>query len=224
MEHVPQGRDFEAFMMSTPADSDLLKAENWTFSNSIPFNREWYNGELKDWLEGNAVVTPQNSVVNILRCGFYDDTRNTSAMVRIDADGKTAAFDPESGFIKLPGGKGKKFTIRYDHTSQKYWSLVNWVQPKDEPVGKRNTVALVSSPDLFTWTIERIVLHHPDAYHHAFQYLDWQFEGDDIIAVSRTAYDDGLGGAANNHDANYMTFHRIKHFRSNFNFNPPWDR
>ena len=30
---------------------------------------------------------------------------------------------------------------------------------------------------------------------------------------SRTAYDDGLGGAHNAHDANYLTFHRIADFR-----------
>ena len=40
-----------------------------------------------------------------------------------------------------------------------------------------------------------------------------QFEGEDIIAVSRTAHDDGLGGAHDMHDANYLTFHRVRDFR-----------
>ena len=44
--------------------------------------------------------------------------------------------------------------------------------------------------------------------------MDWLFDGDDIIAACRTAYDDGLGGAHNNHDANYLTFHRIANFRT----------
>jgi len=35
----------------------------------------------------------------------------------------------------------------------------------------------------------------------------------DIIAACRTAYDDGLGGANNYHDANFLTFHRIVNFR-----------
>ena len=39
--------------------------------------------------------------------------------------------------------------------------------------------------------------------------MDWQFDGDDIIALSRTAFD----GARNFHDANYFTFHRIADFR-----------
>ncbi len=222
MEHAPQGRDFEAFMMSVPVDADLLKADNWTFTNKIPYEEDWYNGRMRIWLEGNAVVTPDGELVNILRCGFSDDTRGIAAMVSISEDGNEAVFDSENGFIRLPGGTGKKFTIRYDKKSQKYWSLVNWVQPKDTETRERNTVALVSSPDLKTWTIERVVLHHPDPHNHAFQYLDWQFKGDDIIAVSRTAYDDGLGGAPNYHDANYITFHRIKNFRKNFNYYPPW--
>ena len=38
-------------------------------------------------------------------------------------------------------------------------------------------------------------------------------EGDDLLVASRTAYDDGLGGARRAHDANYLTFHRIPVFR-----------
>ena len=44
-------------------------------------------------------------------------------------------------------------------------------------------------------------------------FLAKSIDGDDIIAVSRTAYDDGFGGAHRAHDANYMTFHRIRNFR-----------
>lgn len=52
---------------------------------------------------------------------------------------------------------------------------------------------------------------------HAFQYVDWLFEGDDLIAASRTAYDEGLGGRSQFHDAHFLTFHRVRHFR-----NRPW--
>ena len=43
--------------------------------------------------------------------------------------------------------------------------------------------------------------------------VDWQFDGEDIIAACRTAFDDAEGGAHNNHDANYLTFHRFANFR-----------
>jgi hypothetical protein len=56
-------------------------------------------------------------------------------------------------------------------------------------------------------------LHWGDTCHRCRQYVDWVFDGDDIAALSRTAYDDGLGGAHNQHDANFITFHRIRNFR-----------
>jgi hypothetical protein len=58
-----------------------------------------------------------------------------------------------------------------------------------------------------------ILLYHPDVAKHGFQYVDWLFDGDDIIAACRTAYDDGVGGARNQHDSNFMTFHRFANFR-----------
>ena len=94
--------------------------------------------------------------------------------------------------------------------TRRYWSLVN---KQKDPDAYRNILTLVSSSDLRDWRVESVILQHPDSEKHAFQYVDWLFEGDDIIAVSRTAYNDGLGGAHRAHDANYMTFHRIANFR-----------
>ncbi len=63
----------------------------------------------------------------------------------------------------------------------------------------------------------KLFLHHPDPNFHAFQYVDWDFDGDNIVFLSRTAHDDGLGGAHNAHDANYTTFHRLDNFRQYIN-------
>lgn len=114
----------------------------------------------------------------------------------------------------LPGG-AKKFTIRFDPRTNAYWSLTNPVMGHTErnAGSVRNTLALLRSDDLIHWQIRCILLHHPDVVHHGFQYPDWVFEGDDLIAAIRTAHDDGLGGARNAHDANYLTFHRFENFR-----------
>ena len=77
----------------------------------------------------------------------------------------------------------------------------------------RNTLALMRSADLRQWEICCLLLYHPDIRKHGFQYPDWLFENDDLIAAIRTAYDDGLGGAHNAHDANFLTFHRFANFR-----------
>ncbi|MBR2465887.1 MAG: hypothetical protein IKB38_03020 [Clostridia bacterium] len=42
-----------------------------------------------------------------------------------------------------------------------------------------------------------------------FQYVDFEFDGDDVIFLCRTA----INGAASYHDSNCQTFHRIKDFR-----------
>jgi len=198
------GTNFRSFVMSAPADADLLKARNWTSTNRLRFNQDWPG---RAWLEGNIVVTPEGRLVNILR--VQRDDEDTAAMVRISDDGKTVSFDPKEDFIHFYGGTNK-FTIRYDPKTRLYWSLVS---KQKNPTAYRNNLTLVTSADLKNWCVQSVILHHPDTKSHAFQYVDWLFEGDDIIAVSRTAYDDGLGGAHRAHDANYMTFHRIKNFR-----------
>lgn len=208
------GHHFRAFMMSAPVDADLLKAESWTCSNRLGRNPKWLSGKFGGWLEGNAVVTPDGKLVNILRADYRPDG-GKAAVINISNDGKKASFEPETGFIDFPGGC-KKFTIRYDNISKKYWTLSNAVLPKHKgknPERTRNAVALMSSSDLREWKIRSIILYHPDVKHHGFQYLDWQFEGNDVIAISRTAYDEETGVAHNQHDANYMTFHRVTNFR-----------
>ena len=73
--------------------------------------------------------------------------------------------------------------------------------------------ALAASSDLRTWETRATIVSHPSVEKHGFQYADWLFDGNDIIALVRTADDDGEGGAHNYHDANYLTFHRIENFR-----------
>ena len=209
------GSHFRAFMMSAPLDADLLKASSWTSSNRLARNPDWLEGKFGGWLEGNAVVTPEGKIVDILRADYRTGAEK-AAVVEISADGKTATFDPAKGFRDFPGGC-KKFTIRHDARSKRYWALTNDVPAKHRgpaPQRTRNTLALISSADLKTWEVRAVVLYNADTEKHGFQYADWLFDGDDLIALVRTAHDDGVGGAKNQHDANFLTFHRIKGFRT----------
>ena len=208
------GLTYCAGMLSAPLDADLLQATNWTVSNFLPGRAQWLDGGFGGWLEGNAVVTPDGRMVDLLRV----DTQGLpekAALVTISADGKTAAFDPATGLVDFPGG-AKKFAVRFDPESKLYWSLVNAATSlpgRARPGAVRNTLALTSSPDLSHWTQRGLLLQNPDAAHHGFQYVDWLFDGADIIAVCRTAADDEQGGAHSYHDANYLTFHRFENFR-----------
>jgi hypothetical protein len=209
------GSHFRAFMMSAPVDADLLKAASWTSSNRLGRDTNWLNGKFNGWLEGNAVVTPSGEVVDMLRVSIphYPEY---AAMIHISTDGTKATFNPKTDFIEFPGGS-KKFTIRFDPQTKRYWSLVNDM-PKEFrseiPDKTRNTLSLASSKDLKDWKVHKTLMHHPDTKTHGFQYVDWLFDGDDIISVIRTSFDDDSSGAHNYHDANYLTFYRVNDFRS----------
>ena len=206
--------DFERDSDLGPAGADLLDAAQWTVSEFLPSDQSWNGGDFNAWLEGNAVVAPDGALLNVLRVQTRSPDEK-AALVRVAADGKSLAFDPAEGFAAFPGG-AKKFAIRADPQTKLYFALATIVHEScraPNPGAIRNTLALTSSPDLKTWTVRRVLLHHPDVAKHGFQYPDWHFDGEDIIAVVRTAYDDGLGGARNNHDANFMTFHRFADFR-----------
>ncbi len=211
---VGWGVNYRAGMLSVAADADLLDADQWTFATFLPSNTNWNQGDFGAWLEGNAVVAPNGELVDVLRVQTRSPDEK-AAIVRVIDEGRTMRFDPESGFVPFPGG-AKKVTIRWDDRASLYWALATIIPEPFRapgPGSTRNTLALTASPDLRAWTVRCILLHHPDTAKHGFQYPDWLFDGEDIIAVVRTAFDDGLGGARNNHDANFLTFHRITGFR-----------
>ncbi|WP_145290423.1 hypothetical protein [Pirellulimonas nuda] len=205
-------RHFRSLVMSAPIGSDLLVASNWTLSNALASNTSWINGEVNGWLEGGVVVDRDDNLVNLLRV----DNLSVAAVVRVDEQNHSVSFNPDQDFVDFPGG-ATKFAVRYDAASDRYWTLSNPVLPQfqgSSPGSTRNALALMSSSDLSDWEVESVLLYHPDRSKHGFQYVDWQFDGQDLIAASRTAYDDGLGGAANYHDANFLTFHRADDFRT----------
>lgn len=207
------GIRYRAMMMSAPLDADLLDATSWEFTPYLAGQTDWLDGKFGGWLEGNAVVDPQGRLVNLLRVEVPQG--GIAALAAYRDENSPLGFDPKTDFISLPGG-AKKFTVRFDATSGRYWSLVNDVP--DEYRGQRaslvrNRMSLVSSADLRHWRVERKLLEHPDVAKHAFQYPDWIFDGDNILALVRTAFDDGMGGAHRAHDANLLTFHVVKRFR-----------
>lgn len=213
------GIRYSAMVISAPVDADLMDASSWTATNHLPYDSTYLDGNFGGWIEGNALVTPQGKMVDFLRVATKEKGRDLAAIVNISDDGSKASFDPSSGFMDFVGGS-RKFTIRYDEISKRYWSISNMIKKEFSglPAGSvRNTVVIQSSPDLKTWTVHKILLQHPDVTKHGFQYIDWQFDGKHIIFLSRTAFDDKFGGAHNFHDANFLTFHRIKNFRKLIN-------
>jgi hypothetical protein len=205
---------WQALVLSAPVDADLLDADNWLMSEKLNVDKR---ANIFKWLEGNAVVTPDDKLVNMLRT---QAPPGRVAIVHISEDGSKLSFDSIKDMIAFPGGT-KKFTIRYDKVTGKYWSLTNIITDpgslEEDPQDHRNTLALMWSKDLRNWEIQYIALSFRRGEHltkannkFGFQYIDWLFEGGDIIFVSRTAWG---WGTPRSHDANFLTFHRLRNFR-----------
>jgi hypothetical protein len=81
------------------------------------------------------------------------DNIEKAAMVRVEGDRLT--FDR---LVDFPGG-AKKFTIRYDSKTKRYWTLANPASEHAYAASVRTTLALLSSPDSGSGRTERIVAH-----------------------------------------------------------------
>lgn len=224
METNTPGEQRRAFVMSAPVGADLMQASSWRLSEQLDYDPAWIDGNrFRQWIEGNIVVAPDQSLVNVLRVDEHTCGRS-AAIVRVLSP-ERLAFDPRRDIVEMPGG-GKKFTIRYDSLSQRYWSLTSVVCEKFRGLAHggiyangihcgliRNTLALISSEDLRRWDVERIVIRSDNPFFDGFQYIDWQFDGDDLIAVIRLAVEEPRGLPNRQHDANFLVFKRIERFR-----------
>ncbi|MCC6682321.1 MAG: exo-alpha-sialidase [Phycisphaeraceae bacterium] len=205
---------FRAGVCSAPEDADLLEAGNWTFSNMMEKDVNWLpNAGFLGWLEGNMVVDPDGNVVNVLRVDTDNGQPEKAAIMRVQDPG-TVTFNSGGDIIDMPGG-GKLFTIRFNESTQSYWTLANIITDENyDPNVKANRIrdilALLESKDLRRWEIRRELLKDTsDVKNIGFHYSNWHFDGRDIIGVARTAYPDGEGGAARYHDANFFNFYRF---------------
>jgi hypothetical protein len=209
---------FRSLVISAPEDADLLAASSWTLSNQLAYDtawtpRAWGVVDKPGWLEGNIVEAPNGETWNILRFNAWPLV-DKAAIVKVAEEGRRCSFDPATGFIDLPGGMSK-FTVRRDSVTGAYLIFSNNNTDRAHPA-QRNVLSLHASEDLLHWR-HLITLLEDDSglspkqssARIGFQYVDWQFDGDDIINVVRAA----CRGAHNFHDANHIAFARSENFR-----------
>ena len=199
----------DAMVMSCDVNDDLLVPENWSFSE--PKRLGFEAPELENYhdqcyaVEGTLVVDPQGKLLEIMRFNNFD---GYALVYEVDTENHEAPLK-YSRLMKFPGNL-VKFMIKYDEVSKKYYSIICRIH--DEVViDTRNLLSLVCSENLENWELV-CDLHdyrHCDHEKIGFQYVDFYFEGDDIIYLCRT----GMNGANSHHNTNYATFHRIENFR-----------
>lgn len=192
-------------VISAPADSDLLDADNWVCTELFDARKHISFPTEKMWggIEGNVISTPDGRTVDVLR--FVDRTA-----VILNYDPENPEAEPEfDSIIDFPA-TASKFNIVFDDVSKKYYAIVSYAL--DEPKTNRNLLSLISSPDLREWKLctHLIDRRYDDPKQVGFQYVDFFIEGDDILYLCRTA----VNGANNFHNSNFTTFHKIKNFRN----------
>lgn len=200
-------------VMSAPEDSDLLDASSWSFSEPIKFDTSWEGvppGTTTGNIEGCLVISG-GKLYNMMRFDMHAMTPNYGYITCYEVNTE----DPEAplkyhSLVKYPANH-TKFEIKFDEVSKKYYSLGSKILSSDKNAG-RNVLTLFVSDDAFNWSEVKDIIdrRNEDIAKVGFQYVDFLFDGDDIIFLCRTAD----CGAANFHDANFSTFHRIRNFRN----------
>ena len=213
----PAGRDSRIILLSAPANANLLVGKNWQASEPLVSETDWIaDRRFGGWKEGNAVFTPGGEPAIVAQVLEPHNGRR-AALIRYDEEGKKGVFTPSEDLITLPGGE-KKFCIRYDEKSKRYWALTNHFFAKDRKrvssaANTLNMVALVYSDNLEDWTVKKVLLFTEEVESQGFMDMSWRIDGNDIIALIGTAWDDEQGGAETAYRANYICFHRFENFR-----------
>ena len=163
------------------------------------------------FLEGNAVAGRDGTVRVFLRVES-DPTYGKVCVLKLSPDNSTLSFERIGN---LPVGKDK-FVIRYDEPSGHYIAIGN-IKTTELCPTQRNVVAMYYSEDLDTWTYGATLLVdnsllclEESMRNHGMQYPDFLFDGEDLCMVLREASDE----ATYYHNANYITWYRIKCFRN----------
>lgn len=203
--------------VSCPVDCDLMDPANWSCTGFARQDATWTDApqpaeEARGTLEGNLVVGRDGELYNFLRYQHENCTPNygKAVMIHIDKDNPTKL----PTFHKFVDFRGNltKFDIAYDKKTDKYYSIINDVT--GENLKQRNNMSLVVSDDLYSWRLLRGIINYEDICYCedstkvGFQYTSFTFDNDDILAATRTA----INNAWNFHNANYLTFCRIKNY------------
>lgn len=195
-------------VLSAPADcEDYTDPSVWTVTDVWRYAEQMQDEPLREpgaagALEGTLVVSPEGKLYDFLRYA-----RGKSLLLSVDTE------DPE----KMPAFAGiaempvipSKFEIHRDEKTGDYYAICS--RALEEPCTNRNLLALFRSADLWHWEWVRDLIDERDRPPQmtGFQYVSFLIEGDDILFLSRTAWNE----PENYHNSNYQTFHRVRNFR-----------
>ncbi len=203
-----------AGVLSCDTDADLLTPENWYLSEPRRFDPAWLP-EMEDvtpttaTIEGTVVEDPQGNLLDVMR---FECAGAKVLLYRADPTDAQAPLT-FARTMDFPAGHSK-FIIRHDGC--RYYSVATRYFEGGERTARgrapRNLLSLLVSNDLVSWRVAQDLIDYRDhdINKYGFQYVDFDFDGEDIIFLCRTA----MNGAADFHDSNYITFHRAESYKN----------
>lgn len=201
--------------VSADENADLMDPTSWLCTGFLPYDAaklpEISGHPRGGTIEGNLLVTPDGELVDLLRFStrLCQPSYGKAYLTRVTAPDQLMEF---VSTVDFPGNLSKFFILQ-SPADGRYYALSNPVT--GENLLQRNVLRLSVSDDLLHWTTVRDILNYEDncfgedSKKVGFQYPSFIFDGDDILAAVRTA----LNGAENFHNANHITFHRIRNYR-----------
>lgn len=189
-----QCSSFASGVFSIPEEADLMTAENWSCTGFLHHNPNWENAlDISGGIENNVLEGPDDSIVSMLR---YGEGR---ALLLKNSPDRPEALPEFYKIISFPMGHSK-FEVKR-RPDGLYLAVGNRL-----PL--RNILSVYASRDLEQWDFVQDIVNcetYPKET-TAFQYPAFVFDKEDLLVVSRTAFN----GASSFHDNNYQTFYRVK--------------
>jgi len=198
---------------SAPTNADLMLESSWTLSVASYGTFTLANGQrFKPGNELSLLKSKAGILYNLGRDQVYrpgDGWRPGLTTIQPDLNDLTKTkWDPNYAGPRLPGNENGKCTARFDPIGGHYWALTSGTLRRELNLYSARDVGGKIGDFQFRATILK-----GDSFNEGFNYPFIQFDGDDIIFVSRTAWETHRGTATRWHNGNLFTFHRIKSFR-----------
>jgi hypothetical protein len=186
----------------------------------VPVWKQWPDDS---WLEPNVVLV--NDRIRVLLRTVLDGYATAGICAVCDlADDGTRMDLRFTQFYPIPGGQNK-FFILHDPASRLFWMLSNltvdsqemvfdWEKTREGgrfaggPGNDRRFLMLSYSVDALNWFPAGCIAETSNP-RQSFMYPAASIDDDDIVLISRTSVN-----GRDQHDADLVTFHRIRNFRS----------
>lgn len=210
-------------IVSCDLRNGLLNPESWKISETEPvnipkeLNPGFFPGRSMGTLEGNVIEI--NGKLRLLARQVVDRYGTSNIAAVFDVEG--TAGNPRLSFVQffpVPGAHGL-FKIVYDDKSKLFWmasnlesNSQNWVTcPSGSHKGRdRRFLMLWYSLDALNWFPAGCIAAAV-RMQQTFNYPSMMIDGDDLAIVARSTID---ADNYTSHDADHVTFHRVRNFRS----------